>query len=199
MSFGEKFRGAYGQGVQYRACSSVERSRLEGAVPEFLLELWKSDGWASYRDELLWTVDPQDFEHVVSAWKLPRDPALVVARTAFGSLYLLSEFVTEQGAKGISIVELNPHTGDYMVIGPTAKRFLTESLAKPEYIKNVLREADAKRAARDVGPLAWDEMYGYEPALALGGSGNPETVRRVTIFNHHLLLSQLVEAKVRSF
>jgi hypothetical protein len=25
---------------------------------------------------------------------------------------------------------------------------------------------------RDVGPLEWDEMYGFEPALALGALAN---------------------------
>jgi hypothetical protein len=197
MSFGEKFREAYGQGEQYRVFDLEEQNRLQSVVPDFLLELWKTDGWAGYRNGLLWTVDPQDFAPVVSAWKLPVKPGLVVARTAFGLIYMLKEFVTEQGVKGISIVGLNPHTGDYTVVGPTARRFLTESLAQPDYIKSVLWEPQAKRAAADVGPLAWDEMYGFEPALALGGSGKPETVRRYNVFNHHLLLSQLVEAKSR--
>lgn len=194
-----KFREAYGQGEQYRSCEPGDRSQLEGLVPDFLLELWTADGWAGYRGGLLWTVDPRDFQYVVSAWDLPRDPGLVIARTAFGSLYMLSEFLVEEGLKEISVVEFDPHMGDYMVAGPVAKRFLVEELAKSEYIKNVLREVDVKRALHDVGPLAWDEMYGYEPALALGGSGEPEGVRRYNIFNHHLMLSQLVEVAFQSF
>lgn len=197
MGLGEEFRQVYGQGKQYRPCGPAEQARLEPAVPEYLLEHLKLDGWAGYRDGLLWTVDPQDFEPVVQAWKLPGKHPIAVARTAFGSLYLLREFVTPKGTTGFAILELNPHTGDYMLVGPSARIFLTESLAQPDYFKTILREADAKRAARDQGPLAWDEMYGYEPALALGGARKPENVRRVNIFNHHLLLSQLVEAKVR--
>lgn len=75
---------------------------------------------------------------------------------------------------------------------------MTKSIARDRYIKT-LHEADVQRAAKDVGPLAWDEMYGYEPALALGGSGKPETVRRFNFFNHHLLLTQLGEVKRRDF
>ena len=75
---------------------------------------------------------------------------------------------------------------------------LTRSIARDRYVKT-LHQADAQRAAKAVGPLGWDEMYGYEPALALGGSGDPETVRRLNIFNHDLLLSQLGELKLRKF
>ena len=59
--------------------------------------------------------------------------------------------------------------------------------------------ASARRAAQVVGPVASNEMYGYEPALALalGGSGKPETVRRLDLFAHHVLLSRLTPLKVR--
>jgi len=197
MAFGDAFRSAYGRGEQYRSFGLADRSRLEGIVPPFLLELWDTDGWAGYRDGLLWTVDPQQFEPIVALWNLPGAPVAMVARTAFGTLYMLRRFEIEGGGTGVAVVSLDPHTGDYKVVGPTAERFLTKRLADRAYIENVLGEPAVKRAARDVGPLAWDEMYGYEPALALGGSGTPETVRRYKLPEHQLLLSQLVEAKVR--
>jgi hypothetical protein len=197
MAVDDEFRKAFGHGTQVRVCGPADEERLKSVVPEFLLELWKEDGWASYRDGLLWTVDPKDFESVVRAWKLPDRPPIAVARTAFGSLYLLREFVTKKGTPGFAILELNPHTGHYMVVGPSAKPFLFGELAQPDYIKTVLREADAQLASKDQGPLAWDEMYGYEPALALGGSREPAHVRRVNIFAHHQLLSQLVDVELR--
>src|SRR5262245_45922593 len=130
MSFGEEFRAAYRQGEQYRAFGPEEQRRLEHLVPEFLRELWRSDGWAGYRNGLLWTVDPQEFQPIVNVWNLPGTPPIAVARTAFGSLYLLREFVFQnQDGKGFAILELNPHTGDYMLVGPTADLFLTEGLA----------------------------------------------------------------------
>jgi hypothetical protein len=35
-------------------------------------------------------------------------------------------------------------------------------------------------------------MFAYEPALALGGSGAPDTVRRVGLVEHLVLLAQIV-------
>lgn len=198
MGFGQEFRDAYGNGQQYRAFGPEDRARLENAVPDWFLDLWETDGWASYRGGLLWTVDPHVFEPLVKLWKSPY-PGTVVARTAFGSLYLLKEYPISDEEIGRSTAEIDPHTAQYSIVGPEAEGFFTEDLADLEYIKDVLWEPDVKRAVKDLGPLAWDEMYGYEPALALGGSGERETVRRYKLFEHHLLLSQLGELKVVKF
>jgi len=197
VSFGKAFLKTYGHGTRYRECGPAEQARLAPVVPEFLLDHWRSDGWAGYRDGLLWTIDPRDFEPVVRAWNLPDKPPVAVARTAFGSLYLLREFVTPRNTTGYAILELDPHVGDYALVGPSAELFLSETLAQRDYIKTVMEEGSVRRAVRDHGELTWDEMYGYEPALALGGSRNPENVRRFNIFAHHALLSQLVEVRIR--
>jgi hypothetical protein len=195
----DEFRNAYGTGTRYRAFGSADRERLASTVPAFILDLWEADGWAGYRDGLFWTCDPQEYEPVVAAWKIPESPLLVVARTALGKLYLLGSFKTQSGGSAHGVLGLNPHTGDYSFVGQRAEKFLTISITKEDYITEALQEPEAKRAAKAVGPLAWDEMYGYEPALALGGSGKPDTVRRYNIFNHQILLSQLVAAKLRKF
>jgi hypothetical protein len=201
MGFGEEFRKAYGRGTQYRAFGTADRTRLAGQLPDFFLDLLESDGWASYRDGLLWAIDPRDFEPVMNAWTFPPDfgNLVPIVRTAFGAVYALRTFTTARGTPGLSVVNLDPHIAEYSIVGPVAEKFLTESIAEEDYIKSVFREADARRAAKNVGPIAWNEMYGYEPALALGGSGKPETVRRFNMFNHHLLLSQLGELKARRY
>jgi hypothetical protein len=199
MGFGEEFRRAYGQGTSYRQFDDAARSRLAPRIPDYLLALWDVDGWASYRNGLLWFVDPEDFDPVVQAWNLPEEsPLAVVARTAFGHLYLLGKFAATDGSSVESIIALNPHIAEYSFVGPYAEQFLTRSIARDQYVRT-LHEADVRRAAKDVGTLAWNEMYGYEPALALGGSDDPANVRRLNIFTHHLLLSQLGPAKLRQF
>jgi hypothetical protein len=199
VGFGEEFRKAYGQGKPYRAFDKGARSRLSPTVPGYLLDLWESDGWASYRDGLLWFADPRDFEPVVQAWRLPEEaPVIAVARTAFGELYLLGRFIENEPDAEDSVVAINPHTAEYSYVGPFAEQFLTSSIASDRYLRT-LHEDDMRRAAKDVGSLAWDEMYGYEPALALGGSGEPDSVRRLNIFRHHLLLAQLSVLRLRQY
>ncbi len=189
----------YGPATQYRAFTPADRDRLSGSVPGYLLDLWEADGWASYRDGLVWTVDPHEYAPIVAAWNLP-DPSLrAVARTAFGVLYMLRDFTTQRGTPGHSIRKLDPHTGAYANVGPVAEKFLGRMLDDEEYVTLVFAGPEARQAAADLGPLAWNEMYGYEPALAFGGSGAPETVRRYPLFAHHALLSQLVEPSLQRF
>lgn len=198
MGFGEVFRTAYGQGVQYRAFTEADRNRLDGRVPGYLLDLWESDGWAGYRNGLLWMVDPDEFAPVLAAWNVPDDPPLiVVARTAMGKLFLLGSFRAPNGSLAPTVLALNPHSASYNAVGPVAEKFLTRSIADEDYLKPAMQEAETQRAAKSVGPIAWNEMYGYEPALALGGPGKPDTVRRFDIFTHHLLLSQLAPLELR--
>jgi hypothetical protein len=42
-------------------------------------------------------------------------------------------------------------------------------------------------------------MYGYEPALALGGPGTLDTVRRVPLAAHHAFLASLQPAQLVRF
>jgi hypothetical protein len=197
MPFGEEFRSAYGQGTQYRMFQPADRSRLEATVPGFLLDLWETDGWAGYRGGLLWTLDPQDLDPVVAAWNVPKQALVPVARTAFGKLFLLHAAVAPNGSEVREVVGIDPHRGTYSTLAGIAERFFSKVLAKDSYIQASLMEPETQRAAKDLGPLAWNEMYAYEPALALGGSGKPETVRKVDLINHHLLLSQLAPIKLQ--
>jgi hypothetical protein len=205
MEFGEEFRAVYGTGRRYRAFGPDDRRRLSRVpVPEPVLNLWETDGWAGYRDGLLWTVDPDDFTEVVAAWDLPaylteHGPLVPVARTALGALYLAKWFRTVRtGDLSWSVLVVDPVIGIYALAGPSPS-FLARSIADEEYIRDVFREPLARRAAAALGELEWNEMYGYEPAPALGGSGEPETLRRVNIIAHHLFLSQVMTLRLQRY
>lgn len=47
------------------------------------------------------------------------------------------------------------------------------------------------RARKKLGPLKSDEMYGFVPALMLGGSEALENLEKVNIIEHLTFLSQL--------
>lgn len=190
----QMFHDAFGEGKRYRACQPEDLQKFS-FLPEWFLKLWEQDGWAGYRNGLFWTIDPEQFAPLVELWSPPQSPLFPVARTAFGTIYLLKEFRAESGNIAYSVAEIDPHTASYSIVGPGARLFITEAIAKPDYIKDVFWEPKVKRAAKDLGPLEWNEMYAFEPALALGGSGKPETVRKVNLFDHHTMLAQLGELK----
>jgi hypothetical protein len=52
-----------------------------------------------------------------------------------------------------------------------------------------------RRARRKLGLLKSDEMYGFVPALMLGGSEELENLEKVKIIEHLIFLSQLSPLK----
>lgn len=52
------------------------------------------------------------------------------------------------------------------------------------------------RALKMYGPLGPNEMYGFEPALALGGKPELANIRKVKAVEHLVLLAQLGERKI---
>lgn len=74
--------------------STIERYR--GKLPDQLLAYWDEYGWCGYADGLLWTVNPQEYEPALEAWIaetpfMEQDAYHVIARSAFGTLYLWGE------------------------------------------------------------------------------------------------------------
>jgi hypothetical protein len=74
--------------------ASIEKWR--GKLPDQLLTNWQEEGWCGYANGLFWTVDPDDYEDIVDEWleDIPLeqlDAFHVIARTAFGDLYLWGE------------------------------------------------------------------------------------------------------------
>ena len=62
-----------------------------------------------------------------------------------------------------------------------------------------VQQPEMRRSGKD--PLVQDSAENVTDGQGSvrGGSGKPETVRRVNLFNHHALLSQLTELKNRKY
>lgn len=200
--FIEDFGPAIGR--RYVPPSTIERYR--GKLPDQLLTYWDEHGWCGYADGLFWTVDPQEYEPALEAWIgdtqfMEHDAYHVIARNAFGELYLWGE-----------------RTGDSLTIVPfDALAFPTSGSEK--YISNGeanaaiqwffgamqrehfdIEDDDEKplfaRALKKLGQLKHDEIYGFVPARALGGSATLKTVQKVKAIEHLVLLSQLSPLQV---
>lgn len=178
----QNFHDCHGPGEKYRDLDEEAAKRLAVRLPAAVLELLRADGLCSYGGRLFFTVDDRDFEAARLAW-LPDFPQVTVfARNAFGDLFLWD---------GNTMQVLLPHIGR---VGPAARnieRFFEETLTSSSFIEDQLMRSEVAEATRQAGRLEWDEMYGYEPALALGGSGQVDTIRRFKMNEHHILLSQV--------
>lgn len=181
--------------------SSIERYR--GKLPDQLLAYWEEYGWCGYGDGLFWTVNPQEYEPALEAWIgdtqfMEQDAYHIIARSAFGDLYFFGE-----------------RTGSNLQIVAADANAIADSYRPSDLNRNVkvffssLNKAGCDhsdvngvklfaRALKKLGRLKHDEMYGFAPALALGGPASLDHLQRVKAVEHLVLLAQLAPLNVIS-
>jgi hypothetical protein len=182
MAF-DTFRESFGAPATYRPYDEAARARLAGRLPDGLEALLLEDGFAVYADGLVTTCDPDDLEPAARAW-FPDNPEVVLfGHGAFGDVFVWD---------GQEVGVLDPHVGQLDPVALDAEELFEMAFTRPSYRERALHAARAADRAGALGAPSWDEMFAYEPALALGGSGALDTVRRVGLVEHLVFLAQTV-------
>jgi len=176
--------------------SSIERYR--GKLPDQLLHYWTEQGWCGYADGLFWTVNPQEYDPVLEAWIgdtpfMEQDAYHIIARSAFGDLYFWGE------KTGNSVNLFAP--GSFCI--PRKSKVATKNInfAMQLFFGMLDRERNDFEgmfgpALKKLGRLQTDEMYGFVPAVALGGESSIENLQKVKAVEHLVLLAQLAPLEV---
>ncbi|MBA6109021.1 DUF1851 domain-containing protein [Pseudomonas asiatica] len=179
--------------------SSIDR--YNGKLPKLLLAYWKEHGWCGFGEGIFWLVNPQEYEEVVSSWTEgtnleSRDTYHLIARSAFGDLYLWGE----NSGFSVKITSLlSRYTGD--------DNKLTEDDATREvqsfFLSRKKEQNDFDNlfepAKKKLGILKEDEIYAFVPALTLGGQPNLNNLEKLKAIEHLILLSQITELEPYSF
>lgn len=154
----------------------------EGLLPVELIQLWRQSGWCRYKTGLLWTVNPKQFDGVIDEWvDFEGQSPLVFLRTGFGHLYFwYKDYVYSLDVQRGSISQVTKRMALMFTL-----------LCDPQVKTKIVREELFQQAVQRLGPPACDECFGFEPALALGGPGTLETIKRVKIREHLSILAQL--------
>lgn len=194
----ELFLEKMGPPVHRRQVPSSSIERYRGKLPDRLLSYWEEHGWCGYADGLFWTVDPDKYDPALQAWIgetefMEEDAYHVIARSAFGELYFWGE------STGDSLTVFAP--GSYCY--PSKVRYENDDLdlVLRLFFSNRNREENDfgdlfSSAVKKLGPLAYDEMYGFVPALALGGPANLAHLQKVKAVEHLVFLAQLNPLRV---
>lgn len=197
----EYFVSKFGEATQRVdvPASSIEKWR--GKLPDQLLKYWAREGWCGYVNGLFCTVDPDEYEDIVDEWLADTtleqiDAFHVIARSAFGDLYVCGEKTGRNVTIAcpihmISVVpkELKPKAKD--ALDMSIRAFF--ALSKPARfdMQDERGQALFERALAKLGPLQPDEIYGFEPAIVLGGKVSLENLAKVKAAVHLSILRQL--------
>lgn len=181
--------------------SSIARYR--GKLPDQLLTYWQEQGWCGYAGGLFWTVNPQEYEPALEAWIgntafMEKDAYHLIARSAFGDLY----FFGEKTGCNLQIVASDSQA----IYQPKVASDLNQGIRAFFGSRNPkgcdFSDMNGKRlfapALEKLGRLKHDEMYGFVPALALGGPATLDHLQVVKAVEHLVLLAQLSELRVMS-
>lgn len=179
--------------------SSIQR--YSGKLPEKLLEYWVEHGWCGYGDGIFWTVNPQDYEGVVASFiegtaLEGRDTYHLVARGAFGDLYLWGE----NSGFSLDIIAYASRysSNDHELATADIDREVQGFFLGMEKESNDFGDL-FEPAKRKLGMLKHDEMYGFVPALAFGGPSVLADIEKVKAVEHLILLSQISTLEPYSF
>ncbi|RAU46405.1 MULTISPECIES: GAD-like domain-containing protein [unclassified Pseudomonas] len=188
------FTEEFGLGFNRREAPDSTLTRYASRLPSQLLEYWEKYGWCGYVDGLFWTVDPQEYENLVDAWvsaipELAHEKLHVIARSAFGDLYLWGEkkghCLTVFSLTARYSLRTSKLIGVHMDLGVQA--FFSFVKKNHHDFCDIFYPLLAK-----LGKLKTDEMYGLVPALALGGSTSLENFEKLKTIEHLTFLSQLM-------
>lgn len=179
--------------------SSIERYR--GKLPNKLLEYWREHGWAGYGEGILWTVNPQEYEGVtaslIEGTSLEnRDSYHVIARGAFGDLYLCGE---NTGFSVKILAQISRYRGSDYELTATEMDREVQSFFLSKEKTSVDFDDMFESAKKKLGVLQHDEMYGFVPALAFGGPCELANIEKVKTLEHLMLLSQICSLEPYSF
>jgi hypothetical protein len=161
-------------------------ARYRDQVPADLLELWEQYGFGTFCDSYLKVVNPDDYaELLADTYQLTSTVApalpLVLFTTAMGDL-----LVWELDCLSL----LDYRHGSTNVVAQNFKVFF-RNLTYDSFLNNTLRWEPYPAARERLGEPAFDECFGYVPALALGGPETADHLQKVKLREHIYLLSQL--------
>lgn len=161
-------------------------------LPECLLSLWRAYGWASFQRGLFWLTNPDDYAFRINDWlrgisELAGRDVYVFARTAFGDLYAfqpeMGRIVSIICAHGFVVTKKDPANA-----GKGRERAMQSFFATAYPADFDFMDEDEQllfgRAYKMCGSLNADELYGFEPLLALGGGAVLCNIKKLRLDVH---------------
>ena len=196
----EAFISVMGEATSQRPASACQISKYQGVLPEALLGYWQDEGWCGYADGLFWTVDPDDYKHLLDMWlqgtELPKiDNYHVIARTAYGDLYAWGEKNNQKIVVSCSTGSIYAPLNKIQKANKNPDLGIQTFFAMSDRERYDLEDSQGEfffdRALAKLGPLTESEVYGFEPALFIGGKVSVDHVVKCNLDVHLTVLRQL--------
>jgi hypothetical protein len=182
------FEELYGPPVPLASGQRQSLDAYRGKLPDSIVDLWHASGRCQFGDGLLRLVHPQKFTPVLEAFGFDPTRQFVFLMNAFGNFFVYDDE---------HITHVNAKYGWALRYGNDIELFFEVLLADSQYFKSVMWGQKYIEVQRRLGALSEYEMYGYVPALVLGGADEDRFLVRVEAVEHLVLLGQLTTLAFR--
>ncbi|AXT60392.1 DUF1851 domain-containing protein [Aquimarina sp. AD10] len=157
-------------------------AKYKETLPEKILQLWSNYGFGNYMNGYLKVVNPEEYEStLLDSYNPVYKSSTVLFATGMGDLIVWENDY---------LVLINYRYNKSKAIESGFNYFL-DDLLDNESLEEDLLWKPFEEARERLGPLAYDECYGYVPLLALGGAEKAENMQKVKIKEHIAIISQL--------
>lgn len=188
-----EFQKKWGKPIESREVPSEIIESYKGLLPEQLIQLWQEDGWGGYIEGLAWTINPNDYQEYLKKWLIIDYEAYPFMRSAFGDLIILYRDIA--GDINVDLIDVRHQILKTITPSGLAKFFETIATDDGRFL-GTIRGLLLLDAPRKLGKLHYDECYGFEPILALGGEETLEHLKIVKFAPHLEILTQALEKPI---
>ena len=200
--FRRMFKNNFGEPDRYIEAEEATISKYRGILPDELLYYWEQYGFSSFKEGLFWLTNPDEYTELVEEYLVgtvfeDRPNLFVVARSAFGELYLweskkggtlelgslLNMIFLDAVADNKNFSEEEENFDMISFLGIKSPKSLDEKdgSGKPLF----------ERCLKKFGKLKPHEMYGYKLSHFLGGKESITNIAKMDLFNHYSIQKQL--------
>jgi hypothetical protein len=154
--------------------------KYSGILPDFMLAVWQKHGFTHHANAFFWIVNPDDYIELLDFLLGKNHDLIVFSRDSFGHM----KAIRKDGRK----FEISAETGHSGSIGQSAIDYTFSALSFDE--KNETYQEHLKAIAK-LGIPSEEEIFGYVPALALGGEGTLEETKIVRMHEYLFMVAEL--------
>lgn len=159
--------------------------KYEGIIPDEMIEVWKEYGFGMTADGYLRVINPDEYyEVLLNLFDYGEDDITPVFITGMGDILIYNNHGY--------LMYANVRHQTCNIIGKkfelTMKRMKTE-----DFRSHVLSWEPYKEAVERYGTPNYEECFGYESLLSLGGGENVDNLRKLNLKVHLDIISQMQE------
>lgn len=163
---------------------SLDINKYREKVPSEVIEFWEEYGIGSFSSGYIKSINPGEYEDILTSGSNRFTDAIVLFVTALGDLIIWSDGY-------VRVLNFRYGVNDTIMAGFD---FFFEDIIDENFQKKYLKSDQYTQALEILGKPDYAEGYGYFPLLGAGGTEDVNRLQKVLIKEHILTIISLVGA-----